>query len=349
MTERLDLPTSPRHSRGLAPPTPAVASFQVDASTGDLLAGELATLAAVLDPWAATVALEARSALDSHLVGSLGSRLRSLRHHEGPAALVIDGLPFVEDPGPTPVDGTPTDDRCPIAKAVVNWIAERMGVFLCGYPNIADGRFFHDVNPVRATKRPLSSKGADLALPLHSDSASNDDRPDYLLLWSIRPAPSDRVVTTYAAIGDALRLLAPATIERLRSPSFRLQTPTIADVKEGDEQWSQPVAIVSGPEAAPELRLHATRTECLDSEAETALAELVAALAEVTVDIPMEQGRLLVISNRRGVHGRNGFTPTYGTDERWLLRSYLMIDPWSRRDALIEGRALSALTTIGGS
>jgi L-asparagine oxygenase len=281
-----------------------------------------------------------RRLLERHLTDSLSEPLRSLRRPDGPPALVVDGLPMIDDPGPTPVDGEPTDDRLPVGKEIVSWLAETMGVFLVGYPNIADGRVFHDVNPVRGTIRPLSSKGADLSLPFHSDSAANDDRPDFLVLWAIRAAAGDPVPTGYAEIGAALRLLDDTTIATLRQRRFRLQAPTIADLGPGDIDLSPPVALVSGPDEAPEVRVHTSRTDCLDPEAGAALDALTSALDRVCVDVNLSPGRLLIINNRRGVHRRNGFTPDYGPNERWLLRSYLMIDPWAHRQAVLDGRAL---------
>lgn len=281
-----------------------------------------------------------RRLLERHLTASLSEPLRSLRRPDGPPALIIDGIPMVDNPGPTPVDGEPTDERLPVAKAIISWLTETMGVFLVGYPNIAEGRVFHDVNPVRGTIRPLSSKGAELSLPFHSDSAANDHRPDYLVLWGIRTASGDPVPTGYAEVGAALRLLDDRTIQTLREERFRLLAPTIADLGPDDIDLSPPVSLVTGPAQAPEIRVHTSRTECLDPQAEAALDALTAALDRVCVDVDLAPGRLLIINNRRGVHRRHGFIPNYGPNERWLLRSYLMIDPWAHRQAVLDGRAL---------
>lgn len=288
-----------------------------------------------------------RRLLHQHLADPLAAELRSLRHPLGPPAVVIDGLPLADACGPTPTVGQPTDDRLPAAKAMVTWLAETMGVFLLGYPTIAGGRVFHDVNPVKNTKRPLSSKGADLELPLHCDSASNEDRPNYLVLWALRSSPNERVATRYAEITAALQLLDEATVAILREPRFQLLVATIVDPGPGDPDRSEPVALVSGPAHAPELRLHATRTEALDPEAALALEALVSALNRVGVDIELTPGRMLIINNRRGVHGRNAFTPTYDGSDRWLLRSYLLSDPWHHREAIEADRILVPAPVVG--
>ncbi len=313
-----------------------VASIDVGGGQrSETLAAELAAAAPTRPSPAGSVDPAVRAVLDRHLANDLIGPLRSLRLTTGPAALVLDGLPHVDPAGPTPVDGTPTDDRLPVAKSVMAWLAERIGAFLCGYPNIAGGRFFHDVNPVRDSGRPLSSKGADLPLPFHSDSAVNDDRPDYLMLWSIRDSAAAQVLTGYAPVAEALRLLDEADIAELRRENYRIQVPTIADVAEDAEQWSPPVSIVSGPEMAPEIRLHGSRIQTLTPQAERALNNLLAALDSASVELELTPGRLLIINNRRGVHRRTGFTPTYADDERWLLRSYLLADPWVHCTPLI--------------
>jgi L-asparagine oxygenase len=256
--------------------------------------------------------------------------------------LVIDGLPVIDPLGPTPVNGEPTDERLRRTKEIVTWLAETMGAFLLGYPNIADGRVFQDVNPVRNTSRPLSSKGGSLALPFHCDSAWNDDRPDYLVLFTLRASPTGPVATAYADGAAALRQLDPATVAELRRPNFRLQVPTIADIDLGDLDLSEPRALVDGPVDAPEIRVHTSRTDCLRPEAARALSALTEALDEVKVEVPMRPGSILILNNRRGVHGRRGFDTGYGPEERWLLRAYLMADPWTHRAALLAGDALIA-------
>ena len=331
--------------RAAARTTP-VARLRLDVGQGRALSSALRRLPAQHRDPAGPLTTPVRATLDRFLAVALAGELRRLRLPDGPPGLVIDGLPIVDDPGPTPIDGQPTDRRLAVTKATMTWIAERMGVFLIGYPDIAGGRFFHDVNPVRGTSRPLSSKGGELTLPFHSDSAANDDRPDFLVLWGIRPAATGPVATGYADAASALARLDPETVRVLREPRFRLQVPTIVDLEDGAEEWSPPTPLIGGPPRAPEIRYHGSRTEPLDPGAARAFAELDRALDAVCTDVELTEGRLFVLNNRRGVHRREGFTPTYGPDERWLVRAYLQIDPWAHRSAIMAG---DVLVSAGGS
>ena len=62
----------------------------------------------------------------------------------------------------------------------------------------------------------------------------------------------------------------------------------------------------------------------LDARARAALnAGKRAALAART-GVGLVAGDLLIIDNRRAVHGRSAFTPAYSGADRWLKRAYLV-------------------------
>lgn len=60
----------------------------------------------------------------------------------------------------------------------------------------------------------------------------------------------------------------------------------------------------------------------------------------------LQPGDVLVIDNRRCLHGREPFTPTYGPEDRWLMRAHVMQDPWPARAHIVDwnARLLRGLT-----
>jgi L-asparagine oxygenase len=66
--------------------------------------------------------------------------------------------------------------------------------------------------------------------------------------------------------------------------------------------------------------------EGLTAKARLALASVKSAARRATVSVGLAAGDLLVIDNRRAVHGRTAFSPRYDGRDRWLKRAYLVAD-----------------------
>ncbi len=60
--------------------------------------------------------------------------------------------------------------------------------------------------------------------------------------------------------------------------------------------------------------------------ARLALAELREHLLGALVGTVLEPGDMLIVDNRKAVHGRTGFTPRYDGEDRWLRRCFTVSD-----------------------
>ena len=52
----------------------------------------------------------------------------------------------------------------------------------------------------------------------------------------------------------------------------------------------------------------------------------------VVESVILESGDLLVVDNRKSVHGRTPFKARYDGFDRWLQRLYVKVDVWPGRD-----------------
>jgi L-asparagine oxygenase len=137
--------------------------------------------------------------------------------------------------------------------------------------------------------------------------------------------------TRVAAMHDVVRHMATenaaATLDALRQPAFVHRTPKSV----GESTVSEPVPILVGPDEQPELRVDLATTHATNESASSALAALAAAATEIAFDVPLVPGSMILIDNRRWLHGRGELEST-GRD-RWLLRSYFVCDSWSTQRA----------------
>jgi L-asparagine oxygenase len=94
------------------------------------------------------------------------------------------------------------------------------------------------------------------------------------------------------------------------------------------------VAILSGPQANPEIRatFYEDGTKGITQVAEDAKQRLANALEHVVVPLKVEEKMMVILHNYLCVHGRSPFTPRFDGYDRHLLRSYVLPDLWSVRD-----------------
>src|SRR5205814_1248723 len=88
------------------------------------------------------------------------------------------------------------------------------------------------------------------------------------------------------------------------------------------------ISILSGRRAAPFVRIDPAfmEREFGDAVAEKVLSEAITAIEEQLADVVLRPGDLLILDNKRAVHGRRPFVPRYDGTDRWLKRVNLTAD-----------------------
>jgi hypothetical protein len=183
-----------------------------------------------------------------------------------------------------------------------------------GWATQQDGRLVHDIIPAAGSEHSTVSSSSLTALGWHTEDAFPPDRAHHLVLTCLRNP--DGTPTTVAGVPP----LDEDTIAVLREPRFRF----VPDPSHGagvttDER--QPV--LGGDPADPSLRLDADYTRALpgDQEAAAALERICAAVDASLVPVALAPGDVLVVDNRRLVHGRAAFRPRHDGTDRWLKRA----------------------------
>lgn len=272
------------------------------------------------------------------------------RDPASPGVLLIDGLPIDEDLPDTPAliagerHGTIAHD----AEKTLLGLAQLIGTPV-GYLSEKDGNLVHHVVPMRGGEYTQSNRGSKVFLSYHNDSMYdpslifNSHNPDFLLLFCLRADQQGQARTLYADARKVMAELTPDIRAILRQPRFKMAAPSnytllIAAAAADEKVWSNPVSVLTGPIDYPEIYIAANGVAALDEEADTALKALLDACQLVGEQhaVYLKPGQAMLINNRKGVHARTQFKPSYDGQDRWLLRANIRTSLWAIRDRATE-------------
>jgi L-asparagine oxygenase len=249
---------------------------------------------------------------------------RRFSHPDG--ALVLRGVPVGEVP-PTPTKAGDVTTGTQSAAGAMSILLAQLGDQYGFRPELG-GSIVQDILPVRAFHGQEISIGSTMPLSSHVEMAFSPFRSDYVALLCLREDHEARAATTVSSIVNLLPLLDAETVDVLRMPRFRTRVDQsfLLDSNHGEDIWIDPISVFSGPKHRPQLRVDFAETEGKDRDAVHALAVLLESVSETLAAVHLLEGDLLVVDNKRALHGRTSFTPRYDGNDRWLLRSFVTRD-----------------------
>jgi L-asparagine oxygenase len=266
--------------------------------------------------------------------------MKNLRHlltmksaSDPPAVLIIKNCPADLVLPPTPSDGKRDNynKSTSVGEAFLTGISAILGEPI-GHIEEKNGCLLHDVVPAKQPKSQLSNEGSE-PFGLHSENASFWVREKYVCFLGVRADHERKAETPVADIREALQRLPEPIIECLYKKEFVIRKPYILDASQV-RPYSEPVALLTGPRHAPEVRasFYAEGTKGLTEEAENAKQAFAKALEAVAVPLKIEENTLVILHNFLCVHGRTAFVPRFDGFDRHLLRSYVLADLWAVRE-----------------
>jgi L-asparagine oxygenase len=288
----------------------------------------------------------AASALPDRLLRALR---RFRRNSNAAGAMLVRNLPTDTTIPPTPVDGyLPNWGELPVATYAQLAVASTVGDVIA-YADEKAGNLVQDIVPVRGAADRQENTGT-VYLELHTENGFHPHKPDFITLLCLRPDHERTVQTIVGAVARVLPHLSWDAIAVLRTPLFRIQVSSSFgdNGAVGARLVTDPMPVLSGPTAAPELVADFHAMEPLTDQARDALAELKAALLATLRGAPLDVGDLLVIDNRTTIHGRAPFAARFDGTDRWLRRCFAVSD--LRRSRGVRGpdsRVCDPLATIG--
>lgn len=233
------------------------------------------------------------------------------------------------------------------AEACLAMTGSRLGDMV-GYAQEQNGALFHDVMPEISQEREQSAAGSRTRLALHTERCFHPYLPCHVLLFCLRPDPGRKARTEVASVRRMMPLIPARHLPTLYEPVFR----TGIDYSFGNlatEKANGPVlSVLYGNRSDPGLRYDLDLMVGLTAQARLALASVRRVAERVCVGIRLEAGDLLVIDNRRAVHGRTTFKANYDGRDRWLKRAYLVPNLAAITDRRPRERVIRTRFTASG-
>jgi hypothetical protein len=251
---------------------------------------------------------------------------------DGPGgAVVLQGLRAAAmSPGPTPPSWSQTRrETTALWDATLLLLASAMGRAF-GWEGQQDGRLVHDIVPTKGHEREQTGASSSGELSAHTEDAFHPGRANLLLLACLRNR--DGVPTCLASVRHArLSALERALLER---PALPILPDDSYDETAGDE-GSVPPEVATLWDGGGGLRIRYdpayTPLEQASDDYRAAYDWLGGELDRVAVDVPLEQGDVLVIDNDVAVHGRRvPFQARYDGTDRWLKRVSIRVAAGAR-------------------
>jgi L-asparagine oxygenase len=273
--------------------------------------------------------------------------LRQFRRESNDAgAVLVRNLPTDTALPATPVDGyLPGWAELPVATYAQLAVAATVGDVIA-YADEKAGNIVQDVVPVHDSADRQENTGT-VYLELHTENGFHPHKPDFITLLCLRPDHDRTVQTIVGAVAQVLPRLSWDCIAVLRMPLFRIRVSSSFGA-DGASLVTEPMPVLTGPTATPELVADFHALEPLSDQARDALVELKTALLNTLHGAPLDTGDLMVIDNRTTIHGRAPFAARFDGTDRWLRRCFAVSDIRRSRGARAPGsRVCDPLTTIG--
>ena len=188
------------------------------------------------------------------------------------------------------------------------------------YQQMYDGVFIHNLFPIPTEAAGLSSLSSKVYLDLHTEDAFHPHRPDYLILMCLREDSEKNARSILSSANTAIQQLPYAFIEVLRQPVFRSGVQHNQEV----ECESPLMPILTGDAEKPFINFDPDLMTAQTTEAQVAMQALKEALDRNRKSFFLQQGDVLILDNRRVLHGRNAFNAKFDGQDRWLQRVYVM-------------------------
>lgn len=239
----------------------------------------------------------------------------------GVGAIVLRGLP-VGDLGATPEHPSASTTKDNVSELTLLTAARLLGQPV-GYLPEHGGDLVQNILPTSGDATRQTSTSSRVELAFHTETAFHPHRPRYLVLLCLRGDAA--AATTLCSIDDIVGELSDHHRSLLRQQRFH----TRADESFGggaDTRFLPPMRVLSGDDDHPDLTFDAELTTGIDEEAQAAVHALTGLIAAHHTSVVLEAGDLLVIDNRRCVHGRSPFPARFDGTDRWLQRAFVVAD-----------------------
>ena len=239
-----------------------------------------------------------------------------------PSHIVIN-IPDIGETPSTPATPFVDDDLTPLATEVLISAANSCG-FPVSYMQEQEGQLIHNIVPTHKTEYGQISTSSKNDLYLHTELAFHPYQPSHVVLLCLRG--DETAGTTIASASEIVSHLDSESIDLLKQPffetgidesfqneknkNFKLVTPILIEdaTHKDDMRWT--------------MNFDWQLMSPMNEDAGNALNEFKSAVTNSIKTIILNRGDLMMIDNKRAIHGRTKFQPKYDGTDRWLKRIF---------------------------
>ncbi len=146
---------------------------------------------------------------------------------------------------------------------------------------------------------------------LHTDLSYSSSPPPFFLLHSLVNSPRNGGMTTLCSLRSLLDRLSEETLRQLSLPQFIFPIPSYYP---GNGLVTSSV-LHTAPDGSRWIRFRRDGLRSTTWAGMAAVADLLEAIAGQTLETHLESGSVLLVDNRRWLHGRTAFLPQAGRGE----------------------------------
>lgn len=183
------------------------------------------------------------------------------------------------------------------------------------------GNIIQNIVPLMSDRFEQVGTGSKVFLEWHTEDAFHDFSADFIGLLCLRSDPS--AATTFSSIRN---MDVPDQYKKLLFQKKYYAGIDKAHGGSGRAEDGVPIAILEGNYEDPSLRVDTSCIAAVDPESEEALNYLINQMNYAACQVVLQQGDLLIMDNRKVVHGRTAFDPKYDGTDRWLQRVSITTD-----------------------
>lgn len=209
---------------------------------------------------------------------------------------------------------------------------------MIGYEAEGEGRLFQDMVPKEELKTTQTSLGSNVELEIHTEQAFSKLRPDIVSLACLK---GDSSAKTYILpVHYLLEYVTPSQQEFLRQSywttgvdmSFKMNGHEFLD---GDVRG--PLPIITGSYEDPFFVFDQDLMKGISPDAQEMIKKIVDVYYAHRLEHVLSPGEIVLVDNRRAVHGRSPFKPKFDGTDRFIIRSFAVLDYEKSAYARVDG------------
>ncbi|PHS72568.1 MAG: hypothetical protein COB22_04335 [Cycloclasticus sp.] len=208
-----------------------------------------------------------------------------------------------------------------VSEICLAMVAARLGQIFT-YSQLGANSLFQNIIPRSNSEHKQSNASSLEALHFHTETHFHPHSPDYLLLYCLRSSPE--VKTYHSSVKNVFKSLDKHSIDMLFKPLYRTGMSYIFG-NNSEKPGNGPVkAVFYGDRTSPFICYDQDLMVGETVEAQKVLDKVHKILQHQKQSLVLSAGDMLIIDNRRIVHGRSAFKAKYDGTDRWLQRTKVL-------------------------